>query len=195
MVPEPARSLRMRFAQAFHTRSLRDLFGGRTDCFASELEFILLSSTSEVGKPSDQSKFLRRLYVEATQTLRRAQPVRVLYCSERGMTHAYPVHLGIQLSEMKCFFPLIARNQLYHVVGNALPQNKPQPLLLHVSARDRSGTSTWVHINILVQHGDISLHGPVFYNFGDANDFQSLMRSVSFHNSLFPVRESSVWIS
>nr|CCA15427.1 AlNc14C11G1369 [Albugo laibachii Nc14] len=37
----------MRFAQAFHIRSLRDLFGGRTNWFDSSPEFVLCFSTHE----------------------------------------------------------------------------------------------------------------------------------------------------
>nr|CCA20575.1 AlNc14C98G5935 [Albugo laibachii Nc14] len=125
MLPEPGRSFRMRFTQAFRIRSLHDLFGGRTAWFASALEFNLRFSTSAVGTPSDPStsKFLRQLYIEATQILRRVQPEGVL---------------------LSIFFPNIPRNQLFRAVGKAIPPDKPHPLLLHVAERDRGGATTWV---------------------------------------------------
>ena len=138
MVPEPGRSFRTRFAQAFRTWSLHDLFGGRTAWFDSALEFILPFSTSAMGTPSDPStsKFSRRLYIEATQILRRAQPEGVLLCSDRSPPRSYRSSFGIQLSE-SLFFPNIPRHQLSRAVGKAIPPDKPHPLLLHVAERDR----------------------------------------------------------
>nr|CCA19886.1 AlNc14C81G5296 [Albugo laibachii Nc14] len=136
----------MRFAQAFLIRSLRDLFGGRTTWFDSALEFILRFGTIEVGNQSDQcpSKLLRRLYVEVTQILRRTQPEGVLVCPEQHSAPPPPYYFGIQLSCKKFFFPIIPRNQLFRVVGKALPPDKPHPMLFHMCERDRSRASYWV---------------------------------------------------
>ena len=146
MVPEPARTFRMQFAQAFRIRSLRDLFGGRSTWFSSSSEFVLRFSTHtaehslEVGK----TKLLRRLYVEATQILRRFQPEGVLLCPERFVSEDYLVQFGIQVSDKKVFFPTIPRNQLFRVVGEAKPPDRPHPLLLHIPERDRPSASNWV---------------------------------------------------
>nr|CCA26733.1 AlNc14C407G11427 [Albugo laibachii Nc14] len=146
MVPEPARSFRMRFAQAFRILSLRDFFGGRSTWFDSCSEFVLRLSTHEVGNPTDvcKTKLLRWLYVEVTQILRRIQPEGVLICPERSLSEAYPVQFGIKISDKKVFFPNIPRNQLFRVVGKAEPPDKPHPMLLHLAERDPSSASTWV---------------------------------------------------
>ena len=72
MVPEPARTFRMQFAQAFRIRSLRDLLGERSTLFDSYFEFVLRFSTHSDGTRAEVSttKLLRRLYVKATQFLR-----------------------------------------------------------------------------------------------------------------------------
>nr|CCA19831.1 AlNc14C80G5243 [Albugo laibachii Nc14] len=102
--------------------------------------------TSAVGTPSDPStsKFLRRLYIEATQILRRAQPEGVLLCLDRPPPRPYRSFFGIQLSGKPFFFPNIPRNQLFRAVGKAIPPDKPHPLLLHVAERDRGGAPIWV---------------------------------------------------
>lgn len=64
------------------------------------LEFTLRFYTSKVEVTSDlsQSKLLGRLYVKATQVIRRTQPIGVIQCPERELAQVNPVRFDIQLS-------------------------------------------------------------------------------------------------
>ena len=83
MVPEPGRSFRMRFAQAFRIRSLHDLFGSGTACFDSDqsLSCVLVQAQWAPRRIRPRQSF----YVGCTLKQRKFfdGPSRKAYCCVR----------------------------------------------------------------------------------------------------------------
>ncbi|KAL8024079.1 putative reverse transcriptase domain, Endonuclease/exonuclease/phosphatase superfamily [Plasmopara halstedii] len=132
MVPEPQRSFRLHVSRVFGLRSLAD-FMRRASAWPMQQDFVErhIDYTLASVTPGLQAKWLRKLYMEATQIVTRLGASQLVLSPSNSERMRLLPHLGCTSGVKTCLLPNIPRSALLRAVWTPKPPMKPHPMTIH----------------------------------------------------------------